>query len=221
MVRGNMELDLTRLKSKEEILGEMQHMNDFGTRLTGSQGHNDFIAWLKDEVQRMGYQTFSDLYSFDRWEEQRSSITIHRIKGDETVEVSNAWPYSGETGPLGVTGEVVELIGKHAGYLHARGKIALVTVSDLGKIPSGIAFNQRGSYPGGTNIPQFYKGPVATSFVNVPFIQMAKNAGVKAVICIWKGMSREMVQGQYLPFILDYQGIPASCRVLIMPRQPR
>ena len=204
-----MELDLTRLKSKQAVLEDMHRMNDFGTRLTGAKGQNDFIAWLKEEAQRMGYQTFSDLYSFDRWEEQKSSITIHRIKGDEPVEVSSAWPYSGETGPLGVTGEVVEVIGKHVNYLHARNKIALVTVSDLGKIPSGIAFNQRNAYPGGTNIPAFYKGPVATSFVNIPFLQVAKAAGVKAVVCIWKGMSREMVKGQYLPFIQPYQGIPA------------
>ncbi|MBQ4207370.1 MAG: hypothetical protein II621_03620, partial [Clostridia bacterium] len=204
-----MELDLTRLKSKEQVLADMYAMNGFGTRLTGSEGQNAFVAFLKQRAEALGYQTYSDLYSFDRWEAQRSSITIHRIRGDEPVAVSSVWPYSGETGPLGVTGEAVEVFGKHINYLHARGKIALVTVSDLGRIPSGIAFNQRGAYPGGTNIPAFYKGPVATSFVNVPFLQVAKAAGVKAVICIWKGMSRGMVQGQYLPFIQDYQGIPA------------
>ncbi|MBQ4365679.1 MAG: hypothetical protein IKH12_03825 [Clostridia bacterium] len=204
-----MELDLTRLKSKEQVLADMHAMNGFGTRLTGSEGQNAFVAFLKQRAEALGYQTYSDLYSFDRWEAQRSSITIHRIRGDEPVAVSSVWPYSGETGPLGVTGEAVEVFGKHINYLHARGKIALVTVSDLGRIPSGIAFNQRGAYPGGTNIPAFYKGPVATSFVNVPFLQVAKAAGVKAVICIWKGMSRGMVQGQYLPFIQDYQGIPA------------
>ena len=209
MDEGNMELDLTRLKTKEAVLEDMHRMNSFGTRLTGSGGQRDFVAFLKQRAEAMGYQTYSDLYSFDRWEAQRSSITIHRIRGDEPVEVSGEWPYSGETGPLGVTGEVVEVFGKHINYLHARGKIALVTVSDLGKIPSGIAFNQRGAFPGGTNIPAFYKGPVATSFVNVPFLQVAKAAGVKAVICIWRGMSRGMVQGQYLPFIQDYQGIPA------------
>ncbi len=204
-----MELDLTWLKSKEQVLADMHAMNGFGTRLTGSEGQNAFVAFLKQRAEALGYQTYSDLYSFDRWEAQRSSITIHRIRGDEPVAVSSVWPYSGETGPLGVTGEAVEVFGKHINYLHARGKIALVTVSDLGRIPSGIAFNQRGAYPGGTNIPAFYKGPVATSFVNVPFLQVAKAAGVKAVICIWKGMSRGMVQGQYLPFIQDYQGIPA------------
>ena len=209
MDEGNMELDLTRLKSKEQVLADMHAMNGFGTRLTGSEGQNAFVAFLKQRAEALGYQTYSDLYSFDRWEAQRSSITIHRIRGDEPVAVSSVWPYSGETGPLGVIGEAVEVFGKHINYLHARGKIALVTVSDLGRIPSGIAFNQRGAYPGGTNIPAFYKGPVATSFVNVPFLQVAKAAGVKAVICIWKGMSRGMVQGQYLPFIQDYQGIPA------------
>lgn len=209
MDEGNMELDLTRLNSKEAVLEDMHRMNGFGTRLTGSKGQQNFVAFLKQRAADMGYQTYSDLYSFDRWEARRSALVIHRIRGDEPVEISSVWPYSGETGPGGVTGEVVEVFGKHVNYLHARGKIALVTVSDLGKIPSGIAFNQRNAFPGGTNIPAFYKGPVATSFVNVPFLQVAKAAGVKAVVCIWKGMSRGMVQGQYLPFIQDYQGIPA------------
>lgn len=204
-----MDFNPEKLMKKERVLENMHRMNGFGLRLTGSGGQRDFVSFLKQQAQDMGYAVYSDLYSFDRWKALRHSITIRHADSDEAIEVSSAWPYSGETGPLGVTGEVVEVIGKHVNYLHARGKIALVTVSDLGKIPSGIAFNQRNAYPGGTNIPAFYKGPVATSFVNVPFLQVAKAAGVKAVICIWKGMSRGMVKGQYLPFIQEYQGLPA------------
>ena len=203
-----MEFTLEKLCSKKEVLENMEKMNSFGTRLTGSKGQHDFVAFLKDEVEKMGFKTYSDLYSFDRWEEAGSSITIHNYKNDEKIEVSSAWPYSGETGPLGVTGELVEIYGKHVNYLPAKGKIALVKVKDLGNIPSALAFNQRASYPAGVNIPKFYKGPVPTSFVKIPLLSVAKAAGVKAVICIWEGMSKEMIKGQYLPFILDYQGIP-------------
>lgn len=197
-----------KLVSKEEVLAGVEKMNAFGVRTTGSAAQREFVSYLKNEIHSMGLETYSDLYSFDRWEERASSITIHSAGGDEKIEVSSAWPYSGETGPSGVTGEIVEIFGKHVNYLPAKGKIALVKVHDLGKIPSGIAFNQRGSYPAGLNISQFYKGPVATSFVNVPLLSAAKLAGVKAVICIWQGMSKEMVKGQYLPFILGYQGMP-------------
>lgn len=203
-----MELDLSRLVEKKEVLENIEKMNSFGVRITGSGAQRDFVDFLKGEIEKMGLRTYSDLYSFDRWKEIGSSITIHNIKGDEKIEVSSAWPYSGETGPLGVTAEVVEIFGKHINYLPARDKIALVKVKDLGKIPSGVAFNQRNAYPEGVNIPAFYKGPVPTSFVNIPLLNVAKASGVKAVICIWQGMSKDMVKGQYLPFILDYQGIP-------------
>ena len=204
-----MELDLNRLCSKAELQQAMEHLNGFGSRLTGSGNQRDFVQYLKDEVTKLGLPVYSDLYSFDRWAERRSSITIHRDGEDVNIPVSSAWPYSGETGPLGISEEIVDLRGNRINYLPAAGKIALVTVSDLGKIPSAVAFNQRRSYPVGVNLPAFYKGPVATSFVNIPLLSVAKTAGVKGVICIWKGMSREMVKGQYLPFILDYQGIPA------------
>ncbi len=197
-----------KLVSKEEILAGVEKMNSFGVRTTGSGAQRDFVSYLKDEIGKMGLSTYSDLYSFDRWKEVASSITLHSDNGDEAIEVSSAWPYSGETGPLGVTAEIVEIFGKHLNYLPASGKIALVKVHDLGEIPSGLAFNQRKALPEDLHIPEYYKGPVATSFVNVPFLAAAKLAGVKAVICIWQGMSKEMVKGQYLPFILNYQGVP-------------
>ena len=47
--------------SKEEMLEGMHKMNSFGTRLTGSKGHNDFINWLKNEIADMNITIFSDL----------------------------------------------------------------------------------------------------------------------------------------------------------------
>lgn len=116
---------------------------------------------------------------------------------------------SGETDENGITEEIVEVFGKHINYLPAKGKIALVKVRDLAKVPTGFAFNQRNSFPKGLSLAKNYKGPVADSFVKIPFISVAKAFGVKAVICIWEGMSDEMIKGQYLPFVMDYQGIPA------------
>lgn len=195
--------------SKERVLTGIETMNRFGLRLTGSRGHQNFVNYLKDEIHKMGLKTYSDLYSFDRWEEKHSSIRILDSHCDEEIEVTSAWPYSGETDEFGITEEVVEIFGKHINYLPARGKIALVKVKDLAKVPTGFAFNRRKSYPQDVTLPKNYKGPVADSFVKIPFISVAKSMGVKAVICIWEGMSNEMVKGQYLPFIMNYQGIPA------------
>ena len=50
MDEGNMELDLTRLNSKEAVLEDMHRMNGFGTRLTGSKGQQNFVAFFKLEA---------------------------------------------------------------------------------------------------------------------------------------------------------------------------
>lgn len=93
--------------SKERLLEGMNVMNSFGTRLTGSRGHNEFIRWLKDEISAMNIPVFSDPFYFRRWEEKCSSIEI--IDGDEKTEipVSSAYPYSGQTSADGITEELV------------------------------------------------------------------------------------------------------------------
>ena len=194
--------------SKEALLNGVEKMNSFGTRLTGSKGHNDFVSYLKKEIKDMGLDVYSDLYSFDRWEAKESSIVIHTDNGYESVEVSSEWPYSGETPKEGITSELVEIKEKHIGFIGVKNKIALVKVHDLGQIPTGVAFNQRNSFPKDLSLPAHYKGPVATSFVNFPLFSVAKKMGAKAIICIWQGMSGEMVKGQYLSFIQSYLGIP-------------
>ena len=99
--------------SKERVLCGMETMNSFGLRLTGSEGQQKFVDYLKDEIHKMGFTTYSDLYSFDRWEEKHSSIKIINQNGDEEIEVTSAWPYSGETDENGITEEIVEIFGKH------------------------------------------------------------------------------------------------------------
>lgn len=79
--------------SREAVLKGMETMNAFGLRLTGSKGQRNFIDYLKAEIHEMGFKTYSDLYSFERWEEKYSSIQIEKQNAFEEIEVSSAWPY--------------------------------------------------------------------------------------------------------------------------------
>ncbi len=195
--------------SAKKLYEQVEKMNSFGVRLTGSKAQQDFIEYLKKEVSKMGLEVYSDPYRFMRWEEKRSALTIHGAD-DTEIPVSSAFPYSGRTSAEGVTGELVHIREKHVGYLAAKDKIAVVEVSDLDFLASELAFDERGtSVPEGLKLPAHYNGPVATSFINFPFLNMAKLAGAKAVICIWKGINSDCIEGQYLPFILDYFHMPA------------
>ena len=193
----------------QDLLAGVEKMNSFGTRPTGSPAHNAFIGYLKDEIHAMGLETRVNNYNFDRWQAKRTALTLLTDNGPEEIHVSSPFPYSGETTPFGVTGELVHLVGKHINYGLAHKKIAVVKVKDFKSTYSGVAFNQKNAFPEGTTIPKYYKGPVASAFVKFPFLSLAAKVGVKGVIVIWEDMSDAMVEGQYLNFILDYQGIPA------------
>ncbi len=193
--------------SREEMLEGMYTMNAFGTRMTGSKGHTDFINWLKDEIGKMGIQIFSDPFYFRRWEEKSSSIEI--IDGEENINipVSSAYPYSGETTADGITEELV-YVNSIKDIPKTNGKIAVFNIANINFLPSEIAFDKRTSYPEDVVLEKKYEGPVITSFVQCFYGIVSKLTKAKAVILIWKGLHDDCIEGQYLSFIADYQKIP-------------
>lgn len=192
---------------KEALLEGVNKMNSFGTRLTGSRGHNDFIKWIKDEISKMDIPIFSDPFYFRRWEEKHSSIEI--IESNETISipVSSAYPYSGETDEMGLTEELV-FVKNMFDAPKAKGKIAVFEVGNINFLPSEIAFNKRTGYPESVVLEKKYEGPVITSFVHCFYGMIAKLTSAKAVILIWKGLHDDCIEGQYLSFIMKYQNIP-------------
>ena len=193
--------------SKERMLEGMHTMNSFGTRLTGSKGHNDFIRWLKEEITKMDIPVFSDPFYFKRWEEKKSSIEI--LDGDEkiSIPVSSAYPYSGQTSAEGIIEELVYVKGVKD-IPKTVGKIAVFNVANINFLPSEIAFDKRTSYPADVVLEKKYEGPVITSFIQCFYGIVSKLSKAKAVILIWKGLHDDMIEGQYLSFIADYQNIP-------------
>ena len=193
--------------SKEEILAGVEKMNSFGTRLTGSKGHTDFINYLKDEIGKMGFPIFSDPFYFTRWEEKSSSITLLDGGEEINVPVSSAYPYSGQTDEDGITEELI-LVNSLADIKNVSGKIAVFNVSNINFIPSEVAFDKRSSYPEDVVLETKYEGPVITSFVHCFYGILSKLGKAKAVILVWKGLHDDCIKGQYLSFILGYQNVP-------------
>ncbi|MCR5485198.1 MAG: patatin family protein [Clostridiales bacterium] len=206
--KGVSKYDIRDYTSAGQLLERVKKMNSFGKRLTGSKAHSDYIKWLKSKIRHMGLDVYSDPYFFNRWEEKSSSLVI-RDDTDREIHISSVFPYSGETPDEGTTAEMTFVAEKHIDYLSVKDKIAVVQIDNMDFLPSDIAFDKRRSLPHDLDLPKYYSGPVATSFVNFPFLNAAKLGGARAVICVWKNLSDECVEGQYLPFILDYKGIPA------------
>ena len=193
--------------NKEEMFEGMHKMNSFGTRLTGSKGHADFINWLKSEISEMGIQIFSDPFYFRRWEEKRSSISIIEGDGRINIPVSSAYPYSGETPPEGITEELVYVKGL-SDIPKTKGKIAVFDIANVNFLPSEIAFDKRTSYPEDVVLEKKYEGPVITSFVQCFYGMVSKLSKAKAAILVWRGLHDDCVKGQYLSFIMGHQRLP-------------
>ena len=193
--------------SKENLLNGVEKMNSFGTRLTGSKGHNDFIKWLKNEISEMNIPIFSDPFFFRRWEEKHSLIEIADGTEMMNIPVSSAYPYSGETTSEGITAELV-LVDRIKDIPDTTGKIAVYNVANINFLPSEIAFDKRTSFPEDVVLEKNYEGPVITSFVQCFYGILSKLSKAKAVILIWNGLHDDCVKGQYLSFIADYQNIP-------------
>lgn len=194
--------------SPQQMLEGVRKMDSFGPRLTGSKAHADFIGWLKSEIQKDGFEIFSDPFYFDRWEEKHSSIAVLGENGEKTnIPVSSAYPYSGKTDEEGITEQLVYVKGL-GDIPAAKGKIAVFDVSNINFIPSEVAFDKRTSYPEDVTLEKKYEGPVITSFVHCFYGIISKLAAAKAVILVWQGLHDDCVKGQYLSFILGYQNVP-------------
>jgi len=56
------------LPSPAQVRADFQRMVDFGPRLTGSDSHNRYIAWLEDEFTKAGLEVIPcDTYQTQRW----------------------------------------------------------------------------------------------------------------------------------------------------------
>ncbi|MEK3905301.1 M28 family metallopeptidase [Paenibacillus sp. FSL R7-0179] len=197
------EINRDQLDPPTTMLENIRKMNSFGSRTTGSDGHNQFITWLQQQVTDMGLTVYRDKYTFDRWEEKRSSVTID----NEDIHVSSAFPYSGETDSNGVTGEFVYT--KPGEYEEAKDKIAVVEIKNFKKFPMALVMNIREKLGAPGGIPSDEGDLVLTTALKHAKLDEAKEQGAKAVIIVWDGVSDDKAEKQYLPFTEHYFGIPA------------
>jgi hypothetical protein len=196
-------IDKIRLDSKETMLEEIKIMNSFGSRTTGSKGHQQFILWIKNQLNHIGLEVHSDNYRFHRWEEKKRALFINQ----EEIHVSSAYPYSGETDENGITGELIHI--KNNNYSKAKGKIAVLEINTVKKLPMGLIMNKRHAFPSNATIVASDGDLVLTSVLKNPALKKARRKGVKAVILVWNKVTDKKVEDQYLPFTDEYIGIPA------------
>ena len=114
-------MDIQKYCDAQKIAQDIDTMNAFGVRLTGTDAQNEFCKWIKAQISDMGYEIHTTPYEFERWTCDECSLTVD----GKDVHVSSPFPYSGLTGKDGVSGKLVEVGNHPLGFARARGKIAV------------------------------------------------------------------------------------------------
>ena len=141
MARVARDASLAGLPSMDEVWGWHKKLAKMGPRYTGSRGHVRFTDWLQEKFSAVpGFKLSPDpnnRISFNRWLAKKYSLSIDQdaTGRSKRVKVSYYYPYSGKTGPGGISGRLVDL-GQYnpvwstpAFWARASGQIALVRKS--------------------------------------------------------------------------------------------
>lgn len=193
--------------SKTALKTDFDKMLSFRNRMTGTRDQMAFIEYIKSRLTELDIPYYVDPFFFRRWEATGSSLEVLTEAGAVEIPVSSEHPYSGETPEEGIVEELV-YVKTPLDYPKARGKIAVIEVKNVDFIPGWLAFQKKSAWPETEKLPARYTGTVVTSFVRFFNGMLSKLAGARGAVLVWKNLPDEMIQGQYLPFILGYQGLP-------------
>lgn len=186
----------------DQIDQEVALLNRLKSRVTGAVEHEELIKHIETQLFDSGLDVRSDVLPFTRWAPQGDAGPTLTVAG-RPVPIASAFPYSGTTGPNGVSGHLVPLRGPIPAWSKARGEIAVLEVNNFG-LPFAAVIDTWGN-----DVPwPAVRNPLIAATIAGLGLSRARKAGVKAVILLWRNISDNHARGQYIPFTMDYQGIP-------------
>lgn len=181
---------------------QIDRLNSLGPRRSGNAAHRMLIDDVAAELAELGYAVERDTHTFERWDPPDHGASL--IVGGHAVDVSSPWPYSGETGPAGITAPLTLISGRRKKWTETSGRIAVIEVENL-EIPASLLLD---SWDGGLPF-ETVRNPVIAVELAGSDLAAARTAGVIGVVAVWRGLPDDEAQGQYLPFTRPHQGLPA------------
>jgi hypothetical protein len=223
------------LPTAEQIRAAVQRMVDFGPRLTGYPGHDEFCAWVEREMRAAGLQIAAyDVYGYDCYRTGDFSLEVLDGSASRPVDVSTFYVRSVGTPPEGVTGPLVlaegfpdtdalaALVDPNAASAAVRKWVAsvadgtyrdsilLVELSAPGALTAGV-FTAVSTYLqwDGHTVEDWAQIDYSRAWMG-PWLDLAELVplGVKGVVLATRA-SKEMLRGNNSPHIARPQPIPA------------
>src|ERR1700677_1078972 len=194
------------LPPQKEVWDNLAWMAALGPKLTGNKAHNSYIDFLQSNMEKVGLEVTRDRYTLPMWEAKRWEIAVQTATGDTfKPKVTSYYPYSGQTPPEGVTGEL-EYVGSDPTFFDLqklKGKVALVDFARASR-EWDMMYGQWGVYPVDAQFPDVRRPTRQYSVGLSQFLE----AGAVAVILVWTDVSDANAEEQYTPFSRPPQGIP-------------
>jgi hypothetical protein len=193
---------------RDAVWNWIERLNAFGPRLTASPAHTRSVDWIAEELEALGLEAHRTTHRIRRWTPGRTQLAL---ADGTSIPVAAPYPYSGRTGPEGVSGELVWFDKAPKDFSPARGRIAVVPVGrlDLTTVTTLMLFERKSRLPdAGADLANGEIVPVLGPLTNI-FLSRAQEAGVRGVVCVFEGLSEELAQDQVLPFTTPYADLPA------------
>jgi hypothetical protein len=193
------------LPTEKAVWDEEVWMAKLGPKYTGNKAHTTFVEFLATQFKAAGCEIVRDTYRLPRWDARRWEITVTPKSGQPfKAPVTSYFPYSGQTGPTGVTGELV-FAGSSPTFslTDLKGRVALIDFATATREWSRL-YKPWGVNPAGETFPSAYRP--ARGGVND--LTQFQKAGAVAVILAWTDISDGNAADQYTPFSRRPQGIP-------------
>jgi hypothetical protein len=194
------------LPSKQEVWDQQVWMAKLGPKYTGNKAHATFVEFLSTQLKSVGLDVTRERYTLPRWDAKRWEIAVTPSSGAAfKAPVTSYFPYSGETPPAGVTGELV-FAGTNPAFAldNLQGKVVLIECP-TNKRAFAEMYKVWGLHAGKSVFPASTRparGPVGDL---TPF----QKAGAVGVILAWTDISDANAADQYTPFSRPLQNIPA------------
>jgi hypothetical protein len=211
------------LPGADELERQVVRMNSLGERFTGSDAHRAHVEYLAKALKDLGLDVQRDTAPVTRWLAKTWAGKLTPAGGGAAIEIpaTSYYPYSGETGPEGVTGELVQIPlafspeapgGGRRRQIAAtgdlKGKVVLIEVDAL---TSPLTEGAQANTPWGFNPP----GAELPTYVSAVWGGIApgdladlKKAGVAGVMLGWTNISDAQAHGQYTPYGRPLQDLP-------------
>jgi hypothetical protein len=107
---GTGAVDRRLLPTAADLYRDVKHMVGLGQRYPGNDAHNEFIDWLERGFRSAGLRMLPrDPFPFTCWLAKDWSLELLEGPGRGVVPVASYQPYSGNTPPSGVVGELAYL----------------------------------------------------------------------------------------------------------------